>query len=107
MGKVQSMESGPELDGLVAQKVMGLQFKDYPICWPEYSTSIELGWQVLVAFRKPGGSLSLLGKFCDELGELFDVEDDAHITMFNVFANLTPYHICIAALRAIGEKVTI
>lgn len=116
------MNSGPELDVLVAIKVMGCspwpgrpdavrasltQFK--PCLPPEYSTDIAAAWKVVEkltakesitmeimpdAFNK---EYSVSIKFEDKLGDAYGP--------FYFLSQSAPHAICLAALRSVGVEL--
>lgn len=118
------MNPGPELDALVAEKVMGCKVKnnrcgcsfpvktDYygtPIGVPphasnspiwtlkEYSTSIEAAWEVFTKFKSDEDWA--VGRYGDKWCVM---PTDDETGEFRVFGKTAPHAICLAALKAVG-----
>ncbi len=96
---IDKLEAGPELDALVAEKVMGME-PDGPWAPPKYSTDIAAAWEVLMVLvgRIPepiGIIIDKQGQFFVVKGEQCDLEDVAS-------ASTAPLAICRAALKAVG-----
>lgn len=110
------MESGRELDALVAEKVMGLKQILTPggieVGWSisskigasslkPYSTDIAAAWKVVE-------KLNLLDKNCllhDE-GKWSVCPFDGAATIYaGIDAETAPHAICLAALKAVGWKL--
>jgi hypothetical protein len=118
-----SLPAGRELDAVVAEAVMGWTITNRRDSWgnrivegpfdgcdcgshcvadtiPEYSTSIGAAWEVvgkldLLGSRGPLGGLALL-----KSGDLWELQDEAHITYTQ--AETAPLAICRAALKAVA-----
>jgi hypothetical protein len=123
------MESGRELDALVADKVMGLSVRqvvgyaeyikgrdvaytgewiydtdepyDLAIEVPYYSTDIAASWEVVEKMR-PSYRFNLFEYSCYEAQ--FRKLGDQYIAVGR--AQAVPHAICLAALRACGVKVS-
>lgn len=91
------MKPGPELDQLIAEKVMGMK-----TVAPPYSTDIAAAWEVVdaIRYKHGGGLLELYRNGDDTWAARFD--EDARLTTCD-----TPAHaICLAALTAVGLNIS-
>ena len=114
------MKPGRELDALVAEKVMGLvrctaiapdhilpchahpANPDKGAETPLYSTDIAAAWEVVEKIKNR--NINLLWHeenqywYCCVHNEIFEVDQEAT-------SESAPHAICLAALKAVGEKV--
>lgn len=100
--QIMAMPAGPELDALVAEKVMGLK----PACRP-YSTSIEAAWEVVGELMDAKRLFIMHGGFGDDFEVCFnpDIEDSAPDDLW-VKCSTAPLAICRAALLSVMEDKT-
>jgi len=106
---IEEMESGPELDVLVAEKVFGWQWNirngvcyaehdcfNAADCWPQFrpSTDIADAWTVVQKFKDYDWKIESHGD-----GETFTIYKDG--THYCGDAPTAPLAICRAALKAI------
>ena len=122
MTDIDTLQAGPELDALVAEKVMGWAFADG--CWnepsgprrahprsvynhfPYYSTDIAAAWEVIEKLPGPGialfktynGGWQARTKVCNYPGSMHVIENDCCIFSD---APTAPLAICRAALKAV------
>lgn len=100
------MKAGRELDGLIAEKVMGLkvygQFHEtnrgVRIHVPRYSTNIEDAWLVVEKLKDKVD----IGFFNDSLGNWnCKILDKSDWSLTEIEAETAPLAICLAALKAV------
>lgn len=99
---IDALQAGPELDALVAEKVMGFTviygfmqvFEDAtPIDIPKYSTDIAAAWQIVEKMR--GCASSVWDRWEKELF-------DGHVLLRACALGDAPFLISRAALKAVG-----
>lgn len=111
------MKPGPELDALVAEKVMGWNLIDYPnigvieieteddsfdLAEFKPSTDIKEAWDVVEFTENNVGGIELIS-LCDEKKYLFRIWNGKENIEAN--AETAPLAICLAALKAVGIEV--
>ena len=115
---IDKLEAGPELDALVAEKVMGWRMiRNDPLLshtgWidgdgrkrtrydpPPYSTDIAAAWEVLEKF--PWFRIDNRGDYEGNQAFMVELSDDAKNLSGKMWAPTAPLAICRAALRAVG-----
>ncbi len=93
------LTAGPELDRIVAERVMGLtdaSDDDYRAWQP--STNIAHAWEVVERLR-PTGARLILTDYGPDWDAVFRRSDDTYEC---AQADTAPLAICLAALRAVG-----
>ena len=119
------MEPGPELDALVAEKVMGWEQR-HPKHWAECagtgglgdsfeyrrsqaewspSTSIADAWEVVENIKHPHRRSVFVGFDCAILTEgpyQCCVNEPDGLCVASAWADTAPHAICLAALKAVG-----
>lgn len=116
------MKPSPELDALIAEKVMGYRdcFVKNEVAYgcrpemssltytavPHYSRSINSAWEVVekvtarpqISFSLHGGGNQWRAQFCNNTTmESLLISDES--------AETAPHAVCFAALKAVGEKL--
>jgi len=132
------MNAGPELDALVADKVMGLEHrewapyaapegwfpKDHPDCCPKsengfiphghehpselsYSTDIEAAWEIVDHLTKTTKQWFHLQQYSTGTSAKFEISGAGDLDCeFEADEITAPHAICMAALKAVGVKVS-
>lgn len=111
------VKPGPELDALVAEKVMGLdplsvaaqQAKGFGHSWcPAYSTDISAAWEVVEKFQSDSCAVNVASGG-DVLCRIMKWPDNTQTTYesekyFEAVSKTAPHAICLAALDATAGK---
>lgn len=93
------MNPGPELDALVAEKVMGWR-DDVALLPPSYSTDIKAAWEVV---EKMGSNFIIASEKRGEFAVFFGPGEIDEFCK----SSSSPHAICLAALKAVGYEIEV